>query len=145
MIVTLLVSTLLAQAAPEACPAVAAPPAGLSGWSDISPSAVIGKRFTVTGKAGIAGLTAAENARAGLAAIVPIEVKTAGTYSIALSDAAWIDIKQGSTTLTSTSHDHGPACTGIRKIVRYTLAPGIYQMRLSGMKAATIGVLVAAS
>ncbi|MBY0519717.1 MAG: hypothetical protein K2P79_04750, partial [Sphingomonas sp.] len=81
----------------------------------------------------------------GPAAIVAIEIARAGTYSVALGDAAWVDIVQDGKPITSTGHEHGPPCSGIRKIVRFTLAPGRYALHLSGMKAATIDVLISRS
>ncbi|MFY0022699.1 hypothetical protein ABTQ05_22485, partial [Acinetobacter baumannii] len=76
-----------------------------------------------------AGETAEERARGGKAAAVEIDVPRAGTYAVALSDAAWIDVNRNDKTQTSTGHDHGPACSGIRKIVAFALVPGHYQLR----------------
>ena len=138
------IALLLAGQAPSTpCPAVAPPPAGLAGWVTNGSRPNIGTRFTLTGAANVAGLTAEERARGGTAAIIEIAVATAGTYSIALSDGAWIDVVQRGKPLAATGHEHGAPCTGIRKIVKFTLGGGPVQLRLSGIKAATIGILIA--
>jgi hypothetical protein len=116
---------------------------GLAGWATNGSHPGIGTRFTLTGAANVAGLTAEERARGGTAAIIEIAVPTARTYSIALSDGAWIDVVQGGKPLAAVGHEHGATCTGIRKIVKFTLGAGQVQLRLSGIKAATIGVLIA--
>lgn len=139
------VAMLAGQMAAAPCPAVAPPPARLSGWTTTSNRPGIGTRFDIAGAASVAGLSAEERGRGGKGVIVDIAVPRAGVYAIAISDAAWIDVRQGGRTLASTGHDHGPACTGIRKIVRFTLDAGRVELRLSGIKAARIGVLIAAN
>lgn len=55
-----------------------------------------------------------------------------GTYGIALDQPGWIDVApRGGAPLASTRHGHGPACSTIRKIVRFELQPGRYELRLS--------------
>jgi hypothetical protein len=132
-----------AAAPPVACPAIpVALPAPLAGWLDHAAAPMLGKRFTLASVEGLAGLTASEKARPGLAAQVAIMIARAGNYSVALSDAAWIDVTAAGKTLTSTGHGHGPACSGIRKLVRFDLEPGRYSLRLSGVKAATIDMAI---
>ena len=145
MILPFLPLLLLLQAtpAPAACPTPPVPlPAALSGWSQRATGPAIGRRFTITGKFGLAGLASEAAARPGPAAIVPIEIASAGSYSVVLGDAAWIDLVQGDKAQLSSGHDHGPPCSGIRKIVRFTLAPGRYSLRLSGMRVAAIDALI---
>lgn len=143
MILPSLALLLAGQTPVTACPVVPPPPTGLAGWvaSDSRPG--IGKRFTITGAAHVAGLTAEERARGGTAAILELRIDHPGSYAIALSDVAWVEVAQHGKTLVSTGHDHGPACTGIRKIVRFTLGSGAVQLRLSGIKSTTLGVLIA--
>src|SRR3546814_2325418 len=64
--------------------------------------------------------------RPGRAALVPIEIATAGTYRVALSEGAWVDMVRDGTSLPSVAHGHGPRCSGIHKIVDFKLAPGRY-------------------
>jgi hypothetical protein len=61
----------------------------------------------------------------------PVRVAVAGRYGVAISHAAWVDIERGDKALVSPSHQHGPDCTSIRKIVMFDLVPGIYSLRLS--------------
>ena len=142
MLPVLLAAALLAQATTVTCPSDKPLPDSLAHWSSMSSVPAVGRRFNVAGSATLAELTDAEKARPGTAAIIPIEIKQAGTYGIVLSDAAWIDVTHGDKTLPSIGHDHGPPCSGIRKIVKFDLAAGSYQIRLSGIAVATIGVMV---
>ena len=71
-----------------------------------------------------------------------LEVATAGTYRVALSEAAWIDLVQGGQSLASAAHGHGPACSSIHKIVDFALSPGRYVIQLSGTTAASARLLV---
>lgn len=75
--------------------------------------------------------------------VLAFEVKTAGTYVAALGAGAWIDVVQDGKAITSTGHGHGPACSTIRKMVDFSLQPGVYLIQLSGAPAAEIGLLVA--
>ncbi|WP_334183491.1 homogentisate 1,2-dioxygenase [Novosphingobium sp.] len=65
-------------------------------------------------------------------------VADAGSYRVALGAAAWVDVvkagaKAGNgTVMTSTAHGHGPDCSGIRKMVDFTLQPGTYLLQISG-------------
>lgn len=70
------------------------------------------------------------------------EVATAGTYRIALSDAAWIEVIAAGKPVTSAAHGHGPACSGMRKIVDFALNPGRHLLQVSGAPGASIRALV---
>lgn len=65
-------------------------------------------------------------------------VADAGSYRVALGAAAWVDVvkagaKAGNgAVMTSTAHGHGPDCSGIRKMVDFTLQPGTYLLQISG-------------
>jgi hypothetical protein len=65
-----------------------------------------------------------------------------GTYRVALGTGAWLDVVSGTTALSSVAHDHGPACSGIRKLVDFTLTPGRYVLQIEGSKDAATPVLV---
>jgi hypothetical protein len=75
--------------------------------------------------------------------IVRVTVATAGTYRVAIGAGAWLDMVSGSTALPSVGHGHGPACSGIRKMVDFTLKPGGYVLQIAGNTAATIPLLIA--
>ena len=74
----------------------------------------------------------------------PIDVGQPGRYRIALSQGAWIDLVQKGARLKPADHVHGPACSGIAKIVGFDLQPGRYWVQLSAAKEASISVEVAA-
>ncbi|WP_260599645.1 hypothetical protein [Sphingomonas endolithica] len=93
-----------------------------------SPSAI---RWAVRGKAGNGALASFTVARA-------------GPYRIGLSNAARVDVVRGGKALESIAHGHGPICTGLRKIVDFTLPRGTYVLQLSGMPADETKVMIAA-
>ncbi|MDE1148499.1 MAG: hypothetical protein PW843_18085 [Azospirillaceae bacterium] len=76
------------------------------------------------------------------AGIVAFTVTVAGPYRIALDGGAWIDVVAGAKSLDSTSHRHGPNCSGIHKVVDFGLAAGTYQLQVSNSQAATVTLLV---
>lgn len=75
-------------------------------------------------------------------------VAEAGSYRVALGAAAWIDVvkagaKAGNgSVMTSTAHGHGPDCSGIRKMVDFTLQPGTYLLQISGNAVDRLPLLV---
>ena len=60
-----------------------------------------------------------------------IEIAQAGHYRIALSPKARLAVQRAGGEVASTAHEHGPACSGIAKIVSFDLAPGRYAVILS--------------
>jgi hypothetical protein len=74
--------------------------------------------------------------------LIGIDVAQAGTYRVALSSGAWIDlVRQGKAT-TSVAHGHGPTCTGVHKMVDFPLTPGRYTLQLGANGAPQMRVLV---
>lgn len=71
-----------------------------------------------------------------------LSIATAGTYRIALSGRAWIDVVRNGKMIVSTDHGEKP-CAGIQKAVEFPLTPGTYSIQLSGSTTDTLGVLVA--
>jgi len=141
---------LAAQAAPAAPPprcevARAAVPASLTGWGRTAVAPTIGQAFTVPAAdpATIRGLRAGEATRAGGAALVPFEVGEDATYHVAISDRAWIDVAAGDALIPSSAHMHGPACSGIAKVVDFPLKRGRYALHLTGISASSVKVLIA--
>jgi len=145
---------LMLQAAPApapVCTATVAPPAGLEAWT---PVPAIAKGPIAIGKGAALQLQPVDTvAFAPMPSRAPkpgsfggsyrFEVTTAGTYRIALGAAAWIDVIRDGKSLASVAHTEGPACSGIRKIVDFTLAPGRYTLQLSGAKEVPMRVLIA--
>lgn len=74
--------------------------------------------------------------------LLSFEVPQAGTWRIALATAAWIDVLANGEPVASTAHGHGPACSGIRKMVDFQLQPGRHLLQITGSAAATQTVLV---
>lgn len=144
---------------PPTCPQGPAPlPAELSGWAAMTP-------VTAAAEAtGAAALTVGQGARATLAPAAtlrfghppqkPIEpgtygglfaltVTRGGRYRVALGAGAWIDIVADARAVPSIAHSHGPACSPIRKMVDFDLAPGRYVVQIAGAKTSTLPLIVA--
>jgi hypothetical protein len=166
----LLLAALLQTAAP--CPAVpVAPPAELAGWTRKAPitatpwgERAVPVRGPAKGKLLPATLTVGEGASAALSPIAIVRfpvtpgkpaaagshggvlrvvIPAAGRYRVAAGAAAWLDVVRDGAALTSVTHGHGPACTGIRKYVDFDLKPGAYLLQMSGSPAPTLDVMVA--
>jgi hypothetical protein len=75
--------------------------------------------------------------------VVSVDIAKAATYRVALGAGAWIDVVRKGKAVTSTKHGHGPACTGVRKMVDFPLERGRYTLQLAGSSAGDIRVLVA--
>lgn len=147
--------------AAAACPpgAVAVLPPELAGWATRVPLAAARDPAGVSGALLVPGVAAsaalrpspeirypAAPERPGGAAtyggLFGLTVSQAGSYRIALGAGAWIDMVGGSGVATSTGHGHGPDCSGIRKMVDFTLAPGRYTVQLAASPEATVPVMV---
>lgn len=76
--------------------------------------------------------------------LVSFTVTRPGTYRVALGAAAWIDVIRDEKPATSVAHGHGPACSGIRKMVDFRLEPGRYLLQVAGAADPVIPVMVAA-
>src|SRR5262249_24212156 len=74
-----------------------------------------------------------------LGGMLVVDVREAGTYQVALSAGAWIDMVQDGAAIPSGDHGHGQGC----KMVSFTLKPGRHVIQLSANKEETIGVVVA--
>lgn len=61
----------------------------------------------------------------------PLTVAKAGRYRVALSERAWVDAVNHGKRLKSAAHMHGPACSGITKIVAFDLPAGRSWLQLS--------------
>jgi len=75
--------------------------------------------------------------------LVGVDIAQAGTYRVALSSGAWIDLVKQGKAATSVAHGHGPDCTGVRKMVDFALTPGRHTLQLGANGDAQITVLVA--
>lgn len=151
---TSLIVGLLLQAAPAAapaCTATVAPPAGLEAWSTISgiatdpiaPGRTTGLMLQPAATVKFALAPERVPAPGTFGGVYHVSIAAAGTYRLALSSGAWIDLVRDGKSLTSAGHMEGAACSGIRKIVDFALEPGTYALQLSGAKGAEMRVLIA--
>lgn len=149
----------VAHAAPAApaCPTAPVLPPELAGWSRNASSRTIyaygddlGADWLPLGAARTAlPLHRFESLRYGVApehkpdvhkfgGMIPIEVKRAGRLIVALDVGAWIDLIRDGAAVKSVAHGHGPACSGIRKMVEYDVAQGRYQLQIVNAPTASI-------
>ncbi|AJA09070.1 Conserved Putative secreted protein [Sphingopyxis fribergensis] len=70
--------------------------------------------------------------------MIPIEVKKPGRLIVALDAGAWIDLIRDGAVVKSLAHGHGPACSGIRKMVEYDVTQGRYQLQIVNAPTASI-------
>lgn len=144
---------LLLQAAPApapACTATTPPPAGFEAWSTVSaitkgPIAIgqgTGLMLDPADKVTFAVTPDRAPKPDSFGGVYQFNVTTAGTYRIALAAGAWIDVVRDGKSLASVAHTEGPACSGIRKIVDFTLTPGRYTLQLSSAMKAPMRVLI---
>ncbi len=70
-------------------------------------------------------------------------VEHAGTYRVAIGSAAWIDVlSPEGTPVQSGKFGRGPECSGIRKMVEFTLAPGAHTLLIAANGQPKLSVLV---
>ncbi|WP_156360138.1 homogentisate 1,2-dioxygenase [Sphingomonas sp. Leaf10] len=156
--IDLLLAALLSQAAPAACTTVAPPPAELAGWNDrdkVTAGADGGRATLLTPGTAVTGtlLPTADlrhvatpekagpvDSRGGLFAFT---VATPGRYRVALGSAAWIDILTDGKPVASIGHSHGPACSGIRKMVDFQLGRGRHLVQIAGSRDRAVALMVA--
>jgi hypothetical protein len=149
----LLTALLLLQAAPAAqtiaCKTSdASLPTALAGWSVPGDELTPGKAVMLdtVDSVSLKGLPA--GSKPGRAATIAFRIATAGTYGIALDQPGWIDLlpgTSGGSALESVEHGHGPACSTIRKIVRFRLTPGVYRLYVSSLGKPQAKVMLVAS
>ncbi|MDB5680087.1 hypothetical protein [Sphingomonas bacterium] len=158
--IAVLLALALQSAAPAPSPAVpapvctvaVAPPAGLEAWNTISavttgPIAIgqgTGLMLQPVAKVVFTPTPNRAPKPGTFGGVYQFNVTTAGTYRIALDAGAWIDVVGNGKALVSTAHTEGAPCSGIRKIVDFTLAAGRYTLQLSGAKEAPMRILIAA-
>ena len=70
--------------------------------------------------------------------MIPIDVKKPGRLTVALDAGAWIDLVRDGKVVKSTTHGHGPACSGIRKMVEFDVTQGRYLLQIVNAPTASI-------
>jgi hypothetical protein len=135
-------------------------PPGFSGWSaqtalSAAVSAAGLSRATLTpGKAVAATLSPTAQVHfvappgkpadpASHSGLFDLTIATPGTYAVGLGAGAWVDLLKDGKPLTSSAHDHGPACSTLHKMVEFPLEPGHYVLQVSGNADAKLPILVA--
>ena len=146
-----------AERAAAACPAAPVLPPELADWArDASGKTIyaygddLGAEWSPLGAARTAlPLHRFESLRYGVAperkpdvhkfgGIIPIDVKRAGRLVVALDAGAWIDLVRDGAVVKSLTHGHGPACSGIRKMVEFDVTQGRYQLQIVNAPTASI-------
>lgn len=151
-----------AQAAASApCPTPPAPlPAMLSGWRQSAPIAAAESTRGVSHAMLPIGTSvrATLHPLADLAFTVPPPQKASppatqgglfafavtrpGRYRVALGTPAWVDVVAAGRTATAVAHGHGPACSGIRKMVDFDLRAGRYLLQVAGHEGSALTLMV---
>jgi hypothetical protein len=70
--------------------------------------------------------------------MVPIVVEKTGRLVVALDAGAWIDLVRDGVVVKSGTHGHGPACSGIRKMVEFDVTQGRYLLQIVNAPTASI-------
>lgn len=140
----------LAAEKPDECAGrIVAPPADLSAWGQLvqggltagdtvaaapvlTPGQAVELALRPAGQVLFASGPGKPGTADSFAGLIAFQVDRAGTWRVALGKAAWVDVVRDGVPVASTGHGHGPACTGIRKIVDFPLAPGRYLLQLAG-------------
>lgn len=144
----------------EPCPASPERPAELAGWAN--PTALVAAKSagTLAGARLLPGRAVTAKLTPTLEVTYPVrpekpggsvshgglfefDVPDAGRYRIALGSAAWIDLLDGDTPVASVAHGHGPACSGIRKMVDFPLHAGHYRLQVAGNGTPELTLMVA--
>ncbi|WP_339348594.1 homogentisate 1,2-dioxygenase [uncultured Sphingomonas sp.] len=144
-------------AASDACSAVVAPPAEMSGWASprplnagrtaaratmLTPGVAISARLPSTRDVRYAVRPEKPGGSVSYGGVFAFTVTTPGRYRVALGSGAWIDVLANGKPATSVAHGHGPACTGIRKMVDFDLAAGRYVLQVAGNGTADLPLMV---
>jgi hypothetical protein len=145
---------LQAQAVAAPCTTVAPPPPELRGWAqpraiDASAEAVLTPGVAVRAKLVPQSTLrfAVKPEKPGDAAshggIFRFVTTQPGRYRVALGSGAWIDVVDGGRSVASVGHGHGPACSGIRKMVDFNLPAGTHIVQITGSRAEILTMMVA--
>lgn len=74
-----------------------------------------------------------------------VRIRKAGIFGVAVDQDGWVDLyRGGGKALDMASESRGPACSTIRKIIRYRLRPGTYRVEVRQLKAPRVKLLLVA-
>jgi hypothetical protein len=79
------------------------------------------------------------------AGYVRVGIPTAGTYTVALSAAAWLDAIQDGKSLKPSAFSGATDCAGIRKVVKFDLAAGSLLLQVSSVVGNEVVLMIAPS
>jgi hypothetical protein len=144
---------------PDTCAAKAPPPPSMAAWSTPSPlpaarsEADLPRAALQVGKAVQASFAPVAEVKyrvppekadgpATYGGLYALTITEQGVYRIAASAAPWMDVFAGTTPTKSGRFGHGPACTGIGKMVEFPLQPGTYLVQFSESLTPTTEILV---
>lgn len=74
--------------------------------------------------------------------LLAFQVDYAGRYRIVLETPGWLEVVRDGSAVPSVAHEHGPACSGIRKMVDFDLQPGRHLLEIAGAPNASATLLV---
>lgn len=74
--------------------------------------------------------------------LLAFTVSEPGTYRVALSTPAWVEVVKDGKTVQSGAFGHGPECSSIRKIVEFPLTAGAHVLELAANADKTTDVLI---
>lgn len=148
---SILISLLLAAAAPQADGASAATctlPPEFAGWNRTGTSR-IGNYFTSLtfdpSTTMVTNMPAEARSYGGRVAMPPFPAKAAGNYQIAVSEGTWIALAtpNGRSVIASTGDGPVPPCGGIAKVSNFTVtAGGNYNLVIAGAAGQNVRILV---
>ncbi|WP_256731500.1 hypothetical protein [Sphingomonas sp. dw_22] len=79
------------------------------------------------------------------AAATNVRIRKAGVFGIAVDQDGWVDLYQGrGKALKMASESRGPACSTIRKVIRYRLKPGTYRVEVRQLQAPRVKLMLVA-
>lgn len=78
----------------------------------------------------------------GHAGLLAFHVPRAGRYRVLQGAPGWMEMVRNGRAIASTTHGHGPQCSGIRKMVDFDLGPGRHVLELVGVADPVVTVMV---
>ncbi len=107
-------------------------PRPLAGWTRLGRTLDTGRAVTLA-------------AGRGKAAATNVRIRKAGVFGIAVDQDGWVDLHQGrGKALKMASENRGPACSTIRKVIRYRLKPGTYRVEVRQLQAPRVKLMLVA-
>lgn len=116
------------------------------GTVDGAPRLILGKPIVATLRPAVQvqfPITPGKSDPKSFGGLLTLSLKIPARVGIALSGPAWVDVVRGDAALQSVEHGHGPACSGIRKIVWFDLPAGLVTVQISNAPGETVRVMAA--